>query len=374
MKGKIKTLSTVVDYCCFILSIALSRLHIDLDNINVQWSSAALCSKLNDLPFTENSNFYLNSTALSHGLLLFQKALRYYGIQTVQIFQENKSVRPFFSEEYSRMSIEFKCSTFTFPPTEAKDLLSCILRVRNFLLEKLNYQNSERSSPSEVFGVLYLQLPASATPGKDEVSEVSTNMKTSSFNLRKSPSSLSSRSISNISKKVIVSVEEKVGVENSLFFLKSAVKVLYKKRKSDDSESEGEEIEPEEEQDFNSDIIQEESVQSFIAKMPTKNIILTKEDKSQILGLFDVIKEAVIEKGSVNINTTAASITKRVLIKKPYYSNIKTKDIKRWCSKREKKRERGGRKINGIFESEVWGNLVLGIFESSEGVTENEVN
>ena len=320
------------------LSIALSRLHIDLDNVNVQWSSAALCSKLNDLPFTENSNFYLNSTALSHGLLLFQKALRYYGIQTVQIFQENKSVRSFFSEEYSRMSIEFKCSTFTFSPTEAKDFLSCILRIRNFLLEKLNYQNSERSSPSEVFGVLYLQLPAPTTPGKDEVSEVSTNMKTSSFNLRKSPSSLSSRSISNISKKVIVSVEEKVGVENSLFFLKSAVKVLYKKRKSDDSESEGEEIEPEEEQDFNSDIIQEESVQSFIAKMPTKNIILTKEDKSQILGLFDVIKEAVIEKGSVNINTTAASITKRVLIKKPYYSHIKTKDIKRWCSKREKRK------------------------------------
>ena len=137
------------------------------------------------------------------------------------------------------------------------------------------------------------------------------------------------------------------------FFLKSAVKVLYKKRKSDDSESEGEEIEPEEEQDFKSGIIQEESVQSFIAKMPTKNIILTKEDKSQILGLFDVIKEAVIEKGSVNINTTAASITKRVLIKKPYYSHIKTKDIKRWCTKREKKRERGGRKINGVFESEV---------------------
>ena len=200
------------------LSIALSRLQIDLDNVNVQWSSAALCSKLNDLPFTENSNFYLNSTALSHGLLLFQKAQRYYGIQTVQIFQENKSVCSFFSEEYSRMSIEFKCSTFTFPPTEAKDLLSCILRNRNFLLEKLNYQNSERSSPSEVFGVLYLQLPAPATPAKDEVSEVSTNMKTSSSNLRKSPSSLSSRSISNISKKVIVSVEERVGVENSLFF------------------------------------------------------------------------------------------------------------------------------------------------------------
>ena len=115
MKGKIKALSTAVDYCCFMLSIALSRLHIDLDNVNVQWSAATLCSKLNSLPCTENSNFYLNITALSHGLLLFQKALRYHGIETVQIFQENKSVSAFFSEEYSRMSIEIKYSTFTFP-------------------------------------------------------------------------------------------------------------------------------------------------------------------------------------------------------------------------------------------------------------------
>ena len=235
----------------------------------------------------------------------------------------------------------------------------------------MNYEKSERSSPSEVFGGLYLQLALPATPAKDEGQQVSTNVKTSSLNLRKSPTSLSSRSISNISKKVILSVEEKVGVENSLFFLKSAVKVLYKKRKSDESESEEDEDEPEEEDDFKSIIIRDDSVQSFIAKMPTKNIILTKEDKSQILGLFDVIKEAVIEKGSIEIITTAASC---ILIKKPYYSHIKTKDIKRWCSKREKKRERGGRKINGIFESEVWGNLVLGIFEPKEGVNENEVN
>lgn len=68
-----------------------------------------------------------------------------------------------------------------------------------------------------------------------------------------------------------------------------------------------------------------------------KNIILTKVDKNQVLGLFDVIKEAVIEKGTVDIDTTAASITRRVLIKKPYCSHVKIKEIKRWCSKREKK-------------------------------------
>jgi hypothetical protein len=58
-----------------------------------------------------------------------------------------------------------------------------------------------------------------------------------SYNLRKSPQSLSFRSISNVSNKIISSVDEKVGIENSLFFLKSAVKVLYKKRKRDIIES-----------------------------------------------------------------------------------------------------------------------------------------
>lgn len=171
-----------------------------------------------------------------------------------------------------------------------------------------------------------------------------------------------------------MSIDEKVGVENSLFFLKSAVKVLYKKRKYAESESEEDEEDSEEEHDFKSTIIEEDSVQNFIANMPKKNIILTKEDKKQVLGLFDVIKEAVIEKGTVNIDTTAASITRRVLIKKPYYSHVKTKEIKRWCSKREKKREKSGRKTKEILESEVWGNLVLGMFEFSEGVIDNEVN
>ena len=324
---------------------------------------------MNKLPFTESSNFYLNTTALSHGLLLFQTAFRFYGIETIQIFQEEKSVSAFFSENYSRMSIEFKYSTFTSPITEVKDLLSRILRNRNFLLEKLNYENSVMTTPSEVFGVLYLQLAKPETPEKDDEPELS-----ASFNLRKSPSSLSSRSISNISKKVILSIDEKVGVENSLFFLKSAVRVLYKERKYAESESEEDEEDLEEEQDFKSTIIEEDSVQNFIANMPKKNIILTKEDKNQVLGLFDVIKEAVIEIGAVDIDTTAASITRRVLIKKPYYCHVKTKEIKRWCSKREKKREKSGRKINEIFESEVWGNLVLGMFEFSEGVNDNEVN
>lgn len=165
----------------------------------------------------------MNTTALSHGLLLFQKALRFYGIETIQIFQEEKPVSAFFTENYSRMSIEFKYSTFASPITEVKDLLSRILRNRNFLLEKLNYENSVMTTPSEVFEVLYLQLAMPETPVKDDEPELS-----ASFNLRKSPSSLSSRSISNISEEVISSIDEKIGVENSLVFLKSAFRVLYK--------------------------------------------------------------------------------------------------------------------------------------------------
>ena len=224
-KGKIKPLTAFIDYCCFNLSIVIARLHIDAENVEEQWSTVTLCSKLNCLPYTDNANFYVNSIVLSHGLLLFQKAFKYFGMYAVQMFQDDKSVPEYNSQPFSRMSIEFRCGTFTTPLTDAKDLLIQILSTRNLILKKLSYEESLLNSPSEAFGVLFLHMAVSDIPTKYESPERTVP----SFNLRKSPNSLSVRSISNVSKKIILSVDEKVGIENSLFYLKSAVKVLHKK-------------------------------------------------------------------------------------------------------------------------------------------------
>lgn len=151
------------------------------------------------------------------------------------------------------MSIEFKCNTVTNPKTDERELLSDILSKRNLLLKKSNYSNLERNSPSEVFGFLYLDMAVRSIPvnepAKEPIADFTVKKDHVSFNLRKSPASLSSRFNRNVSKKVILSVDEKVGVENSLYFLKYAVKVLYKKRKlnGDEVELEAEEEEEEEE-------------------------------------------------------------------------------------------------------------------------------
>lgn len=148
-----------------------------------QWSAVTLSSKLNSLPYTDSANFYVNSIALSHGLLIFQKALKNFGMDTVQIFQDEKSVPEYNDQPFSRMSIEFRCSAFTTPMVDAKDLLIRILSVRNLILKRLNYEVSLSVSPSEAFGVLFLHMAVSDIPKKYESPEKLTQ----SYNLRKSP-------------------------------------------------------------------------------------------------------------------------------------------------------------------------------------------
>lgn len=104
-----KELDAVTDYCCFTVAIVMARLQIDFDNINEQWSSTSLCEKLNLLPYTDGPNFFINSSALSHGLIIFQRTLRYVGLQSIPICQEGKAVLPYFSLNYSRMSIQMQC-------------------------------------------------------------------------------------------------------------------------------------------------------------------------------------------------------------------------------------------------------------------------
>jgi hypothetical protein len=211
-------------------------------------------------------------------------------------FQDEKAVLPYFSLNFSRMSIEFKCHAVTNPKTEQGDLLSDILSNRNLLLTRSNYSYLERKTPSEAFGFLYLEMAVRSIPvkelSKEPNAEVTAKKDHVFFNLRKSPASLSSRSIRNVCKKIISSIDEKVGAENSM-------KVLYKKRKlnGDEADLEVQEEEYEESNDekneFRNEIIQEDSVQCAIKNLPSTNIVLSKEDKSGIMTLLDAIKESL---------------------------------------------------------------------------------
>ena len=289
------------------------------------------------------------------------------------MFQDEKSVSEYKCQPHSRMSIEFRCGSFTTPLTDEKDLLPHDLSTRNIILKKLNYAASKQSNASEVFGALFLHMAVSDIPTKYQSPEKTDQ----SYNLRKSPNSLSLRSISNVSNKIISSIDERVGCENSLFFLKSAVKVLYKKRKWDITESSSDDSDENDSDDsvddFEKIIINDEIVQNAVKKLPKKNVTITKKDKVAILNLLDVTKKTVENKLSKKNDTIAITITRGILSKLPSYRHIKKKELNRWCSKRMKKIIKSGRKINEEFESQVWGNLLLCIFEDKKEESADEV-
>lgn len=70
----------------------------------------------------------------------------------------------------------------------------------------------------------------------------------------------------------------------------------------------------------------------------------------------------------------AVSITRQILGETNYYSHVKTQDIRRWSDKRARKLEKRGRKIDENFEAQVWGNLILCIFERNYEANAEEVS
>ena len=209
--------------------------------------------------------------------------------------------------------------------------------------------------------------------------EIGTNTPTTSANFRKSPSDLTDRSIKNVTAKVITSVEGVVGEEHSLYFLKSAVKLLDFKHRKDNNEEEEEDVEINSE-DINNgnreDVMSSDDVEyeqyknnvrlkTVIANIPGKNIIFRAEDIKNVLKVFDLVRLMASEKNATNINTKSALITVDMMSEHAYYSQLTTRAVLRWHRTRDKINAKPGRKIDVTFESEVWGKLMLCVFERS---------
>jgi hypothetical protein len=200
-------------------------------------------------------------------------------------------------------------------------------------------------------------------------SDMETNTNSSSVNLRKSPSDLAERSIKNVTEKVITSVEGVVGEKNSLYFLKSAVKTLdFKKRKNfvdGDSHSDDDENEISSDNVEYEEYKTDERLKSVVDSIPEKNIIFSSDDIKNVLKVFDVVRTMVAEKNTTSINNKSAAITVDMLSEHTYFSQLSTRSVLRWHGTRDKSKAKPGRKIDQCFESEVWGKLMLCVFERS---------
>jgi hypothetical protein len=366
--AQLKDYNLVVDYCACMVAASIVRHLVVANNVHIQWSADQLKESLNDTALRRDPNFYIDGIALSHGFLMFRKDLAKRGITVIEIFQDDKCVPSYYDMKASRMSIEVKFTAYHTPHSVEADLLSDTVLLRNDILKRNKYEASPYSFPSLVFSVMHLnRLQNLATK------EIGTNTNSTSANLRKSPSDLTERSVKNVTAKVITSVEGVVGEKNSLYFLKSAVKILdFKQRKQNNLEDEDIESDSDDDED---DIIptyveyeeykNDERLKVVIENVPGKNIIFTAENIKNVLKVFDVVKLMVSEKNISKINNKSAAITVEMLRAHTYYSQLTARSVIRWHGTRDKINAKPGRKVDATFESEVWGKLMLCVFERS---------
>jgi hypothetical protein len=107
-------------------------------------------------------------------------------------------------------------------------------------------------------------------------------------------------------------------------------------------------------------------VKESLSLLPKRNIILTDEEKENVLRVFDVISsiiEQFPDEDKIKTKCIVAEITKKILANHPVYSELVPNNIERWNEVRNMIKKKPGRKINQDFEAAVWSKLMICEFE-----------
>ena len=361
-----------VDYCTFMVAIVLSRIIIGNDDIDRQWRAEELSEKVNKMRWSDSADFHVDSIALKHGLSLFQKLIQNRGVSAIEVYKVDRGLSKYFNLQDSRRSIELKFISCR-PAREestANDILNDIICIRDEIAKQYKYEKSIYSTPSSVFVAIHM-------PKAFKVLKTKTPT-----HLRKSPSELCKRSISNNSRKVLESVEKKFGEEHAAFYLNGAIiKSETKKRKIsteliDDNNTIDSEMNSDEGSDSNisddgegngrhhcADLDTDERVLSAYRELPLKYVKYNDIDQDNILKIFHVILNLATERDYKNPTYSAAEVASKLFGTRSYYSQISARTILRWHELKDKVNDRTGKKINEEFESDVWGKLMLCVFE-----------
>lgn len=377
------------DYCAFMVAIVLVRLVVIKEEIGIQFTAEELSKILNLLPHSRSANFYVNSVALKHGMCLFKREIAKKGINTIEVYKEERGLIKFHNLEPNRRSIELKFESFRYTSGGATqiEILMDITKCRDDILKAYRFEKSVHQSASSVYGDL-------------NISSIMKSPKVRQKLRIKSPSKLCKRTIQNSAQKLIQLVEEEYGEKHAEFYLNSAIKKLEtKKRKAnlitqntpeentrenlEVNEGEKEEIYPDEEINPNAAINSEEELDQneennrhqctnmeederileAFDQLPPKNVTYNEDDKSNILKVFRIILDLALERDFQNPKIIAARTAEMMLSKRPYYAQITSRTILRWYERKDKVHEKTGPKVSVEFEREVWGKLMQCCFE-----------
>lgn len=157
-KGELKEVDLPTDYCAFMVAIVLIRLVIGKEDIGIQFTAEELTSIVNILPHSRSANFYVNSVALKHGLSLFKREISKRGMNTIEIYKEERGVTKYFNFEANRRSIELKFEAYRHSTGGAtpSEILNEIARCRDEILKAYRFQKSIHPSASSVYGDLHM--------------------------------------------------------------------------------------------------------------------------------------------------------------------------------------------------------------------------
>ena len=114
--------------------------------------------------------------------------------------------------------------------------------------------------------------------------------------------------------------------------------------------------------ELRNDFMDDTRVLNALSAIPDKYVIFSEEDQEKVIALYGVIGDVAKERDHKYANNIAVKATLKLLQNSKYYSQISMRTINRWYELKDNENQRTGRKVDEIFESEVWGKLMLCVF------------
>lgn len=372
-----KVASLPVEYCAFMVAIMISRYVIDGSKPNVQQSPQIIAENLNALEYGLKGNFYVTAIALHHGLFLFKKALHDMGYEVIEMHGKDKQLIEFFTLSSGKRGYEVKFPDGVSLPVNYTEetLNNVILTNRDLVLLKGNFTKSNYFSCSSLFLDLFVDIQNVAKE-KDQsqatfLSPV-TNLTRSTFKVRKPIDDLSDRSIKNNGKRVLEYVENLYGEADAELYITAAYDWVVKKNRKNGTPElrilnylEEEEAEKKYDEEI---FVNDMRVVSALKKIKNKKIVMSTEEKFQIISVFDAVKTTLLELNITEIDRESAEATLKLIQSYNGICNISERSLLRLNDCRDIILKQRGKKVEKDFESEVWGNLMLCYYETNTNV------
>ena len=282
------------------------------------------------------------------------------GYEIIEMHGKEKQLVDFFTLSSGKRGYDVKFPLFdgvSLPLDYTEETLNnVVLANRDLLLSIGNFMKSKFFSCSSLFLNLFVDIQT-LVKQKDQtqasfLSPV-TDVKRSIFKVRKPIDDLSDRSIKNNGKRVLEYVESLYGEEDAELYITAAYdRVVKKNRKNGTPELRILNYleEEEAEKKYNEEVfVNDMRVANTLKKIKNKNIVMSMEEKFQIISVFDAVKTILKELNITEIDRESAETTLKLIQGYNGICNISERSLLRLNDSRDNVLKQRGRKLRKIL-------------------------